>query len=245
VPVLQIRQLNPVLKDQIPMLPVQLGPLQQVCVPVAKNNNIPTSPALPIVSNSDLACYRAFAPPVDVDLKLSHLNPVLRDLPDEFVRLTELETVCLPVRKNAAVIPPGARAVVSFIDQACFELEEPTASAERGLRLTHLNPIIREMGFEDRGVRMKRARQLCVPIAKNDEIVPEPVKRIVQWADFLKYRLELVQGVAPAYPLVLSHMNPLFAGLPQFPVVVDYGPSHLMVPVAKNDRLPPNGDGAN
>ena len=240
----QIRQLNPVLQNQIPPMVVQLGPLQQLCVPVAKNQKTPTAQALPIVANSDLACYRAMGPDVNVDLKLSHINPVLRDLPDEFVHLTDIATLCLPVRKNAAEIAPGVRAVVSFIDQACYNLEEPTPSAERNLRLTHLNPIIREFGFEDRGVTMKRAHQLCVPIAKNNEVVPEPVKRIVQWADFLKYRVELIAGVVPMFPLWLSHLNPLFAQLPQFSVVVNNDAFHLMVPVAKNDQIPPNGAGA-
>jgi hypothetical protein len=32
--------------------------------------------------------------------------------------------------------------------------------------------------------------------------------------------------------------------MPQFPVVVANDPIQLMVPVAKNDQIPPNGDAA-
>src|SRR4051812_3490771 len=195
VPALTIRQLNPVLKDQIPPHVVQLGPAQQLCVPVAKNNKLPTPRALPIIEASDIVCYQAKAPwPANVDLKLSHLNPVLKDLPNEFVHLTELQSVCVPVRKNAAQFPPDIKTIVSFIDQACYKLEEPTSSADQRLQLTHLNPVIHAFGYEDRHVVMRRARTLCVPIAKNNEVVPPAVEALVQWADFLKYRVDVVQG---------------------------------------------------
>jgi len=240
VPQLGIRQLNPVLKDQIPPQVVQLGPAQQLCVPVAKNNNVPTPRALPIVANSDLICYQATAPwPVDVDLKLNHLNPVLKDLPAEFVHLTELQSVCVPVRKNAAQIPPAIKTIDSYVDQACYKLVEPTSDANVPLTLSHLNPIIRAWNFPDREVVMRRAHTLCVPIAKNNEVVPPAVLALVQWLDFLKYRVDVVQGAGPVFPLVLTHLNPLFAALPQFPVTVYNDPIHLMVPVVKNDHVPP------
>ncbi len=245
VPALGIRQLNPVLKDQIPPQVVQLGPLQQLCVPVAKNNNIPTQRALPIVEASDIACYQATGPwPVDVDLKVNHLNPVLKDLPAEFVHLTELQSVCVPVRKNAAQIPPTIRTIVSYVDQACYKLQEPTSSADKSLLLTHLNPVIRAFNFDDREVVMRRARTMCVPIAKNNEVVPPAVEALVKWVDFLKYRVDVVQGAGLIFPLLLTHLNPLFAGLPPFPVTVYNDPIHLMVPVIKNDQVPPKDDNA-
>jgi len=240
VPQLGIRQLNPVLKDQIPPQVVQLGPAQQLCVPVAKNNNVPTPRALPIIANSDLICYQATAPlPVDVDLKLNHLNPVLKDLPAEFVHLTELQSVCVPVRKNAAQIPPAIKTIDSYVDQACYKLEEPTSDANMPLFLSHLNPIIRAWNFPDREVVMRRAHTMCVPIAKNNEVVPPAVLALVQWLDFLKYRVDVIQGAGPVFPLALTHLNPLFAALPQFPVTVYNDPIHLMVPVMKNDHIPP------
>lgn len=245
VPQLVIRQLNPVLKDRIPPTPVVLGPLQQVCVPVAKNNAIPTPRALGVAQWSDLACYRAeAAQPLEAELKLTHLNPVLAALPDEFVRTENLREVCFPVRKNDSEVPPAIRQIVSFIDQACYDLAEPTSEADTTLVLTHLNPVIRAFGFPNRVVEMKRARRLCVPVAKNAEVVPPAVRDIVEWLDFLKYRIEVVQGAGPIIPLWLTHLNPLFAGLDRFLAILELEDRHLMVPVAKNDHIPPNGGGA-
>jgi hypothetical protein len=153
-----IRQLNPVLQDKIPFQVATLGELQQVCVPVAKNGQIPSPRALAIAALTDVACYKATTPqPADVDLKLSHLNPVLAGLPDEFVRMTKLEQLCVPVRKNAAQLPPAISQVVRHFDVACYELEEPTTSADRSLVLTHLNPVIQAMQFGPRVVGMSQA----------------------------------------------------------------------------------------
>jgi hypothetical protein len=243
VPAILIRQLNPVLKDKIPNQVAALGPLEQMCVPVAKNGVIPTQPARAFIQWSDVACYKATNPmPVDVDLKLTHLNPVLAALPDEFVRVKQLEQVCVPVRKNASEFPPAVRQLVSRLDLACYGLEEPTSSADRPLGLSHLNPVIDAFNFPNRGVIMRRARQLCVPVAKNNEVAPPGVTDIVEWADFLKYRVDVVQGAGPAFPLWLTHLNPLFQGIPPFPVTLFPEEVRLMVPVAKNDHIPPGGN---
>lgn len=238
-PNLLVRQLNPVLIPQIPNQQAVLGLAQQLCVPVAKNGVIPSQPALDFIKWSDVICYKAEAPPVDVDLKLTHLNPVLANLPNEFVHLTELQQVCLPVRKNASVIPDAVSMMDRHVDLGCYGLLEPTSSADRPLWLQHLNPVIRAMQFPDRQVIMRRAQQLCVPIAKNNEPVPPGVRNVVRFADFLKYRVDLVQGPVPIFPLGLTHLNPLFHDLPQFPVTVENDPIRLMVPVAKNDNIPP------
>jgi hypothetical protein len=238
VPMLPIRQLNPVLKDQIPQVSVQLEPLQQLCVPVAKNNRMPPAAARPFVEASDIACYQASAPEFDVDLKLTHLNPVLAGLPNEFVRITQLQQVCFPVRKNAQQMTAQVRNLDSYIDQACYHLEEPTTVANQQLDLKHLNPVIAAWNYPDRHVVMQRAKTLCVPIAKNEN-VPTAVQDVVQWLDFLKYDVDVVAGAGPAFQLTLTHMNPLFNFVPSFPVTVYPEPIQLMVPVEKNDRVPP------
>src|SRR6187549_185869 len=53
---LGIRQLNPVLQGVLPNQKAQLGGLEEVCVPVAKNNSIPTEPARNFIRGIDLAC---------------------------------------------------------------------------------------------------------------------------------------------------------------------------------------------
>jgi hypothetical protein len=243
-PQIFIRQLNPVLQNRLPNQMAVLGPLEQVCVPVAKNGQIPSPRALAIAEMSDLACYRANAGPVDVDVSLSHLNPVLAGLPAEDVHMVGLAQVCVPVSKNDSPPPPAIKQIVAQLDVACYELAEATPSADRTLVLSHLNPVIKAFQFPNRTVEMKRAKQLCVPVAKNNEQVPPGVREIVQWVDFLKYRIDVVQGPVPPLPLWLTHLNPLFAGLERFPVLLANEELRLMVPVAKDGHIPPGNPAA-
>lgn len=106
-----IRQLNPVLQNRLPNQVAKLGAFEDVCVPVAKNRQVPGPGVLPIARRVDLACYQASAAPVDVAVDLSHLNPVLSGLPDEAVKLVALERLCVPVRKvrRAAAAPSYPR----------------------------------------------------------------------------------------------------------------------------------------
>lgn len=239
---LPLSQLNPELIDVLHNQTVQLGALEDLCLPVAKNQAIPSEPTLQILRWTDLACYRARGEPEDAEIDLSHLNPVLADLPDETVRVTELEQVCLPVRKNDSQIPEAVQRFVEYFDFACYGLEEPTLLADEPLTLTHLNPEIIDLQFPERDVIMKRAHQLCVPIRKGNQNVPQDVLARLRWMDFLKYRLRPAAladaAAAPPFPLELWHLNPWFANLPAFDVTVGRLPK-LLVPVAKNGQLPP------
>jgi hypothetical protein len=233
-----VRQLNPVLKDKIPNQNTPLGELDEVCVPVAKNGQIPSPKALEVIRWVDVACYRATGPHTDVTLDISHLNPQLTDLPDEKVTMARLEQVCLPVSKNGSVLPPAIKHLVSHFDLGCYGLEGPTRDADRTLALDHLNPVIVGMGQPDHLVKMRRPHQLCVPIAKNNQPVPAGVLPYIEWADFLKYRVE-PQAAIPVLPLWLTHLNPLYADRPPFFTVLEPDRVRLMVPVAKNGQLPP------
>jgi hypothetical protein len=156
-----------------------------------------------------------------------------------------LQQLCVPVAKNNNQPPLAIKQIVQQLDVACYELAEATPSVDTTLVLSHLNPVIKAMQLPNRVVEMKRAKQLCVPVAKNNEQIPPGVRDIVQWADFLKYRIDVVQGVVPPLPLWLSHLNPLFAGLNGFPVVLANQELRLMVPVAKDGQIPPGQPGAN
>jgi hypothetical protein len=248
VPSVWIRQLNPVLQDQLPNQQAVLGGLEDVCVPVEKNEQTPGPAALAIARWVDLACYEASAPPVNVGVNLTHLNPVLANLPDENVTVVGLEQLCVPVRKNDSEIPPLVRQIVSQFDFACYALEEPTSAANTPLVLSHLNPVIRDMQLDDRAVTLRRAHQLCVPIAKGNQVVPPAALELVRWVDFLRYRLTpasaaAIPAVQAPIPLVLTHLNPLFDGVEPFFTVLQ-APLELLVPVAKNGVFPPGGAGA-
>lgn len=234
---LGVRQLNPVLKGKLPNQRVKLHEMTHTCLPVAKNGNIPPDEVLPYVSMVDLACYRAEADPVDVGVTLSHLNPVLQDLPDEEVRLRRLSHFCTPVRKNFAQIAPAVRRFVQSIDLACYELEQPTSLANRPLWLSHLNPVVRAFNFPNRLATLERARHLCVPVAKNQEVIPDDVLQRVQYIDLLSYQTDR-PVTPPAFPLTLQHMNPLFSQVPPTNTTL-HDPGPVLVPVAKNHVLPP------
>ena len=237
-----VRQLNPVLQDQIPNMQVPLGELQEVCVPVAKNGQIPGPAALAFIRWMDLACYKAASPPVGVDLHLSHLNPVLQAMgvPDEDVTMGPLEQICLPVAKNNVQPPPAARALASHLDLGCYGLQEPTRDLDIPLVLTHLNPVIQAIGLPNRVVDVHRAHQLCVPIGKNAQPIPPGVLAIVRWADFLKYRV-VPRDPIPPLPLWLNHLNPLYAAVAPFVTTLFADRVRLLVPVAKDGFLPPGG----
>jgi hypothetical protein len=243
VQTLTVKQLNPVLQPKIPAQQATLGALEEICVPVSKNGHTPGPTVLPLQEWVDVACYPANAPPINVDVNLTHLNPQLAGLPDEKVTLTKLAQICVPVRKNNSPMPEPSKQFASFFDVGCYDLATPTPPANRSLVLSHLNPVIRAMGFEDRKVQMKEASRLCVPIAKNNQVPPAGVLSILRWADFLKYRVNVTSGIVPQFQLWLSHLNPLFAGSPPFPTVVGSSPIHLLVPVAKDGQLPPGGPG--
>ncbi|HET7540373.1 MAG TPA: hypothetical protein VFK05_10900 [Polyangiaceae bacterium] len=239
---LGIRQLNPVLQGVLPNQQAQLGPLEEVCVPVAKNNQIPSEPARSVIRGIDLACYKADAAPVNVPVLASHLNPVFANLPPEFVHLVQLQQVCVPVAKNGVIPPEPMLSVIRHMDFGCYGLEQPTSDANTNVLLSHLNPVLIQQGLPPHAVHMERARQMCVPIGKNQEPIPAPALSRVRWVDFLKYRITPVVGPLAPWPLTLSHLNPLFAERPPFNVTL-FGPPNLLVPIAKNGVIPP-GAGA-
>lgn len=238
-PQVLVRQLNPVLEDKIPNLQTPLGPLEEVCVPVAKNGQVPSPAALAFIRWFDLACYRATGPWLGVDLVLSHLNPVLSWLPDEDITLGRLEQVCLPVIKNNVEPPAPYKRMASHFDLGCYSIE-PTAAHDVTLLLTHLNPVIRQLGLPDRVVDVHRAHQLCVPIGKNNQPIPPGILAFIEWADFLKYRVEPRDPIPPL-PLWLEHINPIYDAVPRFLTTLLADRVRLMVPVAKDHHLPPGG----
>ncbi|MFL6193505.1 MAG: hypothetical protein ACJ75H_05000 [Thermoanaerobaculia bacterium] len=80
----------------------------QLCVPVAKNQTYPPDDVRRIISYSDVLCYQLAGLPLNRQLQLRHLNPVLQNmgLPLEDVFVTETTKLCVPVAKNGD-FPPG------------------------------------------------------------------------------------------------------------------------------------------
>ena len=231
----ELHHLNPAMKGLTQQ--ATLGDLERVCLPVAKNGKEPPVATLDFIRWVDLACYKATAEPVDVPLLVHHLNPELAGLPDENVRVVELRQLCLPVRKKRLFmnppIPEHVKRLIEHVDVACYRLEAETLDANLPLTLSHLNPIVKNLDLDDRVTNLRRARQLCLPVSKDDQAVPLDVLHVVQWVDFLRYALDPVPDVSIG--LQLRHLNPLYAAQPWFGVTLATPPNlQLMVPIAKS-----------
>lgn len=186
----------------------------------------------------DVRCYRIpNQPPLNVNLQLDHLNPVLRSygLPSEHVLLQEPQDLCVPVQKEGLVPPPNVLPFIQYVDWKCYGISGP--SLDLPLRLDQLNPITDAI-FGPTDVIVREPEQLCVPVAKNDRIPPPDVLRLIQWLDVECYRVD-APPIFP-HPIWLTHLNPLFAGIPREEAYIDGpAPAQLCVPVAKNRRIPP------
>jgi hypothetical protein len=77
----------------------------QLCVPVAKNGNYPPDDVIRYIEYSDVLCYKLRGEPLNRIITLTHLNPVLSDLPREQVRVTDSEKLCVPVAKDGRFPP--------------------------------------------------------------------------------------------------------------------------------------------
>jgi hypothetical protein len=237
---LMLTHLNRVLVDLgLPPHQVTIRELAQTCVPVRKNNGGPVPAALPFDSQIDLACYRIDADPLPtpVSINLNHLNPLLAGFPTHNVVLQRPVQLCVPVAKND--IPPmGAPlALAQFVDLECYQTAPGMHPPLPPIGLTQLNPQLTQIPPHQMTLALE-PRQLCVPVRKNNQFIPQPILDIVQWIDLEKFAANPPVQIAPVNVL-LSHLNPLFVDLPKVQVVLQQAIG-LMVPVAKNAHFPPN-----
>jgi hypothetical protein len=236
---LTLSHLNPVLQQLgLPRHDVVLRELVQTCVPVIKNGVAPQPAALPFIQHVDLACYRIDAAPLPtpVTLSLGHLNPVLANFPTHRVTLTAPVQLCLPVGKNGVAPPPEVLRLVQFIDLECYKVDpDPHPTFTLGLR--QLNPQLVNPIPGHSMTLVTNPRQLCVPVMKNQQVIPTDVLAIVRWVDLEKFAASPVVTL-PAVGVSLNHQNPLFVQQPKVPVVLQQA-SALMVPVSKNGVVPP------
>ncbi|MEO3814407.1 hypothetical protein ABGB17_35880 [Sphaerisporangium sp. B11E5] len=230
---LTLRHLNPVLSS-LPIETVTLGPREQLCTPVAKNNNIPPNSVLDFIRFVDLACYRIGGTTAGVPLTLHQLNPLLLDVPRQQVTLGVSQHLCVPVLKNNVVPPADILAFISHIDLRCYGIT--SAPMNRALNLTQLNRVVAAQ-IRPRDVRVTDARQLCVPVQKRGDEIPDEVLRVIQWIDLEKYDV-ISPTTTPTVSLTLQHINPVLRGLPIERATLTV-PSQLAVPVAKNGQFPP------
>jgi hypothetical protein len=234
---LALTHLNPVLHDLgLPAHKVIIRELAQTCVPVTKNNHQPAEAAAPFVRHIDFACYRIDAAPLPapVPLELTHLNPELAYLPQHRVDLVRPAQLCVPVSKNNTPPPAEIRAFVQYLDLECYTTD-PGPHPAFAVWLTQLNPQLQSIAPHWMSL-VPEPRQLCVPVRKNAQEIPQPFLKRIERIDLEKFRASPTVPI-PATSVVLHHLNPLLVDRPAISVVLDEA-SSLLVPVAKNGAIP-------
>lgn len=209
----------------------------------SKSSRAQPVPVLPppaeFVSNLDLECSNVRAPATPIrQLRLSHLNPVLLQLGfhDETATMGQMTQFCAPVAKNNVIPPNTSLAILRYVDLACHDLVQPIAQPPVPLALSQLN---RQTPMPVDHVQVQRpARQLCVPMKKNNADPPPDVLRVVQFIDLACY--DIVSPTAiPPLSVRISQLNPALA--PLIPQHTDTlrAQRRLCVPVLKNGITPP------
>ncbi|HSK78089.1 MAG TPA: hypothetical protein VLQ45_16675 [Thermoanaerobaculia bacterium] len=236
---LRLDHLNPVfISKGLPPEFVTLFEPQELCVPVQKDQQVPPPDVLPFIRYVDLKCYRITGPPINVDLSLSQLNPVIAHKfgPDVKVTVREPQQLCVPVAKNNMVPPTAILNLISQLDVKCYRVESSQVVSDT-IGLTHLNPLFSNTTPETVKIPGPAPRQLCVPVAKNQQIPPPAVLPIIRFSDVLCYD---ILGLPLNMQLTLNHLNPVLRnmGLPAENVFVTDS-TKLCVPVAKDGQVPP------
>lgn len=217
---------------------VSVGLLSVLLLPgAAPSQPLPT--AAEFVRFLDLRCYDIpNQPPLGVPLGLDHLNPVFRELgaPPEHVVLQEPQDLCVPVRKNSQVVPASVLPFLQYADLKCYRIDGPPLDLP--LQIDQLNPDIAALFGPATNVIVREPQQLCVPVAKNGQFPPPDVLRLIEFLDVKCYRVDA--PAVPTSPIKLTHLNPLFSGIPTEKAYIWNAPQQLCVPVAKNGVYPPD-----
>lgn len=171
---LTLSQLNPVIAGKFgPEVKVAVHEPQQLCVPVAKNNLIPPPEIRRLISQLDIKCYRVESDQiVGGGVGLTHLNPLFSNTSAESVKFVQQgpRQLCVPVAKNLQIPPPEVLPIIRFSDVLCYDILGAPLNMQ--LALTHLNPVLRNMGLPVENVPVTSSTRLCVPVAKNGVFPP-------------------------------------------------------------------------
>lgn len=145
----------------------------------------------------------------------------------------------LAVAGSLAAQPlPAPASFVKFLDLRCYTIpDQPPLNL--GLQLDHLNPAFLSAGAPPEHVLVREPQDLCVPVRKEDQVVPPDVLPFLQYADLKCYGID---GPSLDIPIHIDQLNPVIASLfgPSDDIKVRE-PQQLCVPVMKNDQAPPPG----
>ncbi|HEV7504391.1 MAG TPA: hypothetical protein VGS07_05745 [Thermoanaerobaculia bacterium] len=197
---------------------------------------LPASPRR-FVDNLDERCYQITDSPLNLALRLDHLNPLFiqMQLPFENVILQDPRQLCVPVKKNNIAPPADTLPFIQYIDWKCYGIAGPALNLP--LNLTQLNPVMAGLFGPNVAVTVQEPQLLCVPVAKNTANPPDKVLQLVQYLDVKCYRV--TSEVNLSKKLTLSHLNPLLSTLPSEISSLGPAPQQLCVPVTKNQAPVP------
>ena len=130
---------------------------------------------------------------------------------------------------------PTANSFVSNLDLECFATPGPALN--RVLTLRHLNPVLQSLGLPAHRVIVRELAQTCVPVRKNNAVLPPLAQLFIRHVDLACYRVE-AEPVANPPILLLRHLNPMLSHLPRHAVRL-LRPQQLCLPVGKNNVQPP------
>ena len=209
------------------VLVAQAAPAQAQALPTPRD----------YVSNLDLECYSTPGPDLNINLTLTHLNPVLlaMGLPQHQVVMRELVQTCVPVRKNNTGPTATSFPFVSQTDFACYRLDAAPLPNPAPINLLHLNPVLTNL--PQHALALVRPAQLCVPVFKNNVLPPAAVQQLVRFLDLECWQTN--PGNHPGFQLLLSQLNPLLTAIVPHMMTLGPTPRQLCVPVRKNNQAIP------
>jgi hypothetical protein len=138
---------------------------------------------------------------------------------------------------HQAAALPTPKDFVSGLDLECFATQGPALNAT--LTLTHLNPVLLQLGLPPHNVVARALVETCVPVAKNGVLPSSTALPFIQHVDLACYKLDPTSTTVN--PVInLRHLNPVLQqlGLPPHNVRM-VSPDTLCVPVIKNNVAPP------
>lgn len=189
------------------------------------------------VSGLDLECFDTPGPALNINVQLSHLNPVLigLGLPTHVATIRELQQTCVPVQKNGVPPQPAALPFIQNVDLACYRIDTGPIHPVT-LTLKHLNPVF--ANFPSHTVVLTQALQLCLPVAKNNVIPTPDILRLIQFIDLECYKADPI-GTHPTFTVNLKQLNPQLGGIAPHNMTLVPNPRQLCVPVRKNGQVIP------
>lgn len=188
-------------------------------------------------SGLELACFDTPGSELNLQLRLTQLDPVLVQLGlaphDATVR--ELLQTCMPVQKNGVSPGPAALPFLQHADLACYRIDASPLASAVPLSLLHHNPVLATLPAHT--AALIQPVQLCVAVAKAGDVVAPEVTRLLRFIALECYAAD--PGAQPTFAVGLRHLDPELASLGGHRATLVPSPRQVCVPVQTNQQAIP------